>query len=283
MAKVMPAPLTVMVLMPQGAIECMLIQDYLVGVVSAEMPAAFEIEALKAQAVAARTYTMHCASLCKHGEAHICTDYACCQAWLHEVQLRKNWGDLYERHIRKIRFAIDSTRGEYLSSHRQPILAVFHSSSAGTTANSADVWSTSKPYLTSVPSPETGDDVPHYISTVVCTSEVLSNTILASHPSANFSDDKTKWVGKISHDRSGRVSTVVLGGVEIKGKEMRRMFSLRSTAFVLEYTSGTFTFTVTGFGHGVGMSQYGANKMARLGANYKDILAHYYPKTVLVR
>lgn len=269
--------------MPEGVIECMPIQDYLVGVVSAEMPAVFEMEALKAQAVAARTYTMRCASSRKHGEAHVCTDYACCQAWSHEVKLREDWNDFYERYIRKIRFAIESTRGEYLSSRNQPILAVFHSSSAGATANSADVWSASEPYLTSVPSPETGDDVPHYTSTVVCPAEVFSNTILAAYPAAKFPDDTANWVGEISHDCSGRVSSVILGGVEIKGKEMRRLFSLRSTAFVLEHASETFTFTVTGFGHGVGMSQYGANKMARLGANYRDILAHYYPKTVLVR
>lgn len=279
----MPVPLSVMVLMPQAIIERVSMQDYLVGVVAAEMPADFEIEALKAQAVAARTYTMHCASLCKHGEAHVCTDYACCQAWLHQVQLREKWKGLYERNIRKIRFAVESTRGEYLLSCGLPILAVFHSSSAGATANSEDVWSTSVPYLTSVPSPETGEDVPDYVNTVVCRPEVFSDTILAAYPEVNFHDTKANWVGKTFYDNSGRVSTVVLGGVEIQGKELRRLFALRSTAFVLEYTSGLFIFTVTGFGHGVGMSQYGANKMARLGTDYSAILAHYYPQTILAR
>ncbi len=279
---VLPAPLRVMVLMPEGLIECMPIQDYLVGVVAAEMPAVFEMEALKAQAVAARTYTMHCASLCKHGKAHVCTDYACCQAWLHETRLRDTWKNSYEHYIRKMHFAIESTQGEYLSSGGQPILAVFHSSSAKATANSIDVWSTSMPYLTSVSSPETEEDVPHYISTVICSPDVFSDTILSAYPVATFLGSEANWIGKTLRDNSGRVASVVLGGVEIKGKELRRLFALRSTAFVLEYTDGHFIFTVTGFGHGVGMSQYGANKMARLGADYRDILAHYYPQTVLV-
>ena len=144
------------------------------------------------------------------------------------------------------------------------------------------MWS-AVPYLVSVESPETAEDVPNYISFVRCSPIDLRDTVLSARPEADFSGPEENWVGELRRDGSGRVASIVLGGESLDGKEIRKLFSLRSTAFTLEYDAGVFTFTVTGFGHGVGMSQYGADKMARQGADYTEILAHYYPGTALVK
>ena len=115
-----------------------------------------------------------------------------------------------------------------------------------------------------------------------CSPIDFRDTILSAHPEADFSGPEEEWMGEIRRDASGRVASAVLGGEELDGKELRALFSLRSTAFTLAYDAGGFCFTVTGYGHGVGMSQYGADKMARQGADYREILAHYYPGTELV-
>ena len=275
-----PAPDSISVLTDDGTVT-MDMQEYLVGVVAAEMPASFQDEALKAQAVAARTYAMYCAKGQKHGEAQVCTDYACCQAWQSDEALRQKWGGDYDTYSQKIRAAVEATAGQYLSYAGQPVFAAFHSSSAGATEDCGQVWNPS-PYLVSVSSPETAEDVPNYISTVECTPLDFRDTLLYAHPEADFTGEESGWIGEIRLDGSGRVASAVLGGVSMKGTELRQLFSLRSTAFQLEYTGESFRFTVTGYGHGVGMSQYGANVMARQGETYTGILAHYYPGTVLV-
>lgn len=275
-----PAPETLSVL-TSGGIVTMDMQEYLTGVVAAEMPASFQEEALKAQAVAARTYAMYCAAGAKHGEAQVCTEFACCQAWHSDDTLRQNWGEDYEAHIQKIRAAVEATKGQYLTYEGQPVFAAFHSSSAGATEDCGQVWNPS-PYLVSVSSPETAEDVPNYVSLVECTPLDFRDTLLYAHPEADFTGEESTWIGEISLDPSGRVASAVLGGVSMEGTELRQLFSLRSTAFTLEYAEGLFRFTVTGYGHGVGMSQYGANVMARQGETYTGILAHYYPGTVLV-
>ena len=275
-----PAPDSITVLTDGGAVT-MDMQEYLVGVVAAEMPASFQEEALKAQAVAARTYAMYCALGQKHGEAQVCTDYTCCQAWQGEEALRQKWGGDYDACSQKIRAAVEATAGQYLSYEGQPVFAAFHSSSAGATEDCGQVWNPS-PYLVSVSSPETAEDVPNFVSTVDCTPLDFRDTLLYAHPEADFTGEESGWIGEVRLDGSGRVASAVLGGVSMKGTELRQLFGLRSTAFCLEYTGESFRFTVTGYGHGVGMSQYGANVMAREGGTYTGILAHYYPGTVLV-
>ena len=275
-----PAPDSITVLTDGGAVT-MDMQEYLVGVVAAEMPASFQEEALKAQAVAARTYAMYCALGQKHGDAQVCTDYTCCQAWQGEEALRQKWGGDYDACSQKIRAAVEATAGQYLSYEGQPVFAAFHSSSAGATEDCGQVWNPS-PYLVSVSSPETAEDVPNFVSTVDCTPLDFRDTLLYAHPEADFTGEESGWIGEVRLDGSGRVASAVLGGVSMKGTELRQLFGLRSTAFCLEYTGESFRFTVTGYGHGVGMSQYGANIMAREGGTYTGILAHYYPGTVLV-
>ena len=272
-------PQRLRVLLDGEAVE-MDMQDYLVGVVAAEMPASFPEEALKAQAVAARSYALYCAASGKHSEADVCTDPGCCQAWIGEERLRENWGSAYEEQLARIRGAVEATEGESLRYDGEPVFAAFHSSSAGATEDCGAVWNP-RPYLVSVSSPETAADVPGYISTLRCAPLDFRDAVLSAYPKADFSGDETEWIGSLRRDASGRVESLTLGGIAIPGTELRRLFSLRSTAFTLEYTEGAFLFTVTGYGHGVGMSQYGAKVLAQQGADYTQILAHYYPGTVL--
>ena len=272
---------TVTVLTEQGETSLGM-TEYLLGVVAAEMPASFEREALKAQAVAARSYALHCMNRGKHNGGKLCTSSGCCQAYLSDSQMRLRWGTGYEKYRRKILDAVKATEGEYLDYRGAPAEAVFHSSSAPVTESSENIWSY-VPYLVSVPSPERAENVPDYISYVRLSPEELKNAVLSAHPEAVFPEDMTRWIGELRRDSSGRVESLALGGAQLSGRELRNMFLLRSTAFVPEYENGDFLFTVVGFGHGVGMSQYGANVMAQNGADYASILAHYYPGTTLSR
>ena len=265
-----------------GETQSMPMQEYLVGVVAAEMPASFAPDALKAQAVAARTYAIYCMDSHRHKDADVCASSACCQAWISRDAMKKNWGESFEEKLRRISDAVSETEGEYLCYDGKAVFAAFHSSSAGKTEASGEVWS-ALPYLVSVESPESAESVPNFESVVEISPLDFRDTILYAHPDADFTGEEQTWIGEITRDDSDRVKRAVLGGAELSGTELRALFSLRSTCFELEYTDGIFRFTVLGFGHGVGMSQYGAQVMAQSGVSFRDILAHYYPGTTLVR
>lgn len=264
-----------------GEIAELSMAEYLPCVLAGEMPASFEPEALRAQAVAARTYIMYCMKgrSQRHPEADVCSDASCCEAYTGQDELRELWGERYEEYWSKMVAAVVETDGQYLSYEGSPIQAVFHSSSGGRTEEGGALWS-SIPYLVSVESPETAEDVPNFISSVEVTVEELTRTVQAVYPEAEFTGEPGQWIGEAELGRSGRVESLTLGGVSISGAELRAMFALRSTAFTLEFSGESFVFTVTGYGHGVGMSQYGANVMAKQGYGYDEILRHYYPNTV---
>lgn len=251
--------------------------EHLPMAVAAEMPVTFEPEALKAQAVAARTYIVYCTEheKGKHPEADICCDSSCCLAYKDEKELRAAWGAAYEENMKLIRSAVESTDGQVLCYGGETILAAFHSSSAGKTEDGTELWG-DVPYLISVSSPESENDVPNFVTTVEVTAENFRETIAGIAPEAKLEGDASGWVGDAELDDSGRVRSITVGGQAITGMDVRSAFSLRSTAFTLKYADGVFVFTVTGFGHGLGMSQYGANVLARKGFNYSEILEHYY-------
>ena len=265
-------------------VETVTMSDWLPGVVAGEMPALFEEEALKAQAVAARTYIMYSMGREKpaHPEADVCDDPACCKAHSTDEELREKWGESYEENMARVLEAVRSTDGEYMSYGGEVIQAVFHSSSAGRTEDSAAIWQ-AEPYLVSVESQLTAEDVPNYVTSVTVSPEDFREAVLAVHPEAEFGEDPAFWLGAAVRDASGRVESVDIGGAQVPGTELRTLFELRSTAFTLDYTAEGFLFTVTGYGHGVGMSQYGANVMAEDGADYEEILTHYYPGAELTR
>ena len=263
----------------------MTMERYLIGVLAAEMPASFELEALKAQAAAARTnvmYNMRVMPKTRHPDAHVCTDYSCCAAFTRDELLRERWGDDYVRYISGIISAVIETDGVYISYEDEPILAVFHSSSGGKTETSGNVWLTDLPYLLSVDSPETAEQVPNFISVVSVTRADFIEKILSSYPQAVFGADEELWITDVTHTESGRVFDLAIGGVTVRGTSLRSMFGLRSTALEIELVGDDILFTTTGFGHGVGMSQYGANAMAAEGRDYKDILNHYYSQAPII-
>ena len=268
---------TMIPVLADGEIAEISMADYLPGVVAAEMPASFEPEALRAQAVAARTYILDRMAhpVEAHPDAAVCDDPGCCCAYVSEDEMRENWGADYRRNQRRIRNAVRSTDGMVLTWEGEPIRAVFHSSSGGMTETSAALWG-EVPYLVSVPSPETAADVPGFETTVTVSAADAAQALGIEPP-----EDPAQWLGEIRRDNAGRVETITIGGVTKTGAEARQLVSLRSTNFTVEVQDGNLVFHVTGSGHGVGMSQYGANVMAQQGAAYPEILAHYYPGTTL--
>ena len=250
--------------------------DYLQGVLRAEMPASFQEDALRAQAVAARTYTYYkMSSGGNHGDtADICTDHSCCQAFLGKEKAADNWGKNAERYEAKIENAVSATDGQVMLYGGTPILAVFHSSSAGETWNSGQVWAQDLPYLQSVSSPE-GEGVPNYYSTVELTEAEFREKFLAARPEADLSGPASGWIRDPVMD-GVHVESVTIGGVSVSGPSVRSIFGLRSASFTAEAGDGKITFYVTGYGHGVGLSQYGANAMAEAGSTWREILEHYY-------
>ena len=259
-------------------VEEMDLGTYLVGVVRAEMPASFEPEALKAQAVAARTYTLYKMETGgNHGSAaDICTDSTCCQAYISEERARANWGKDADAYEKKVENAVVSTDGEAILYGGVPILAVFHSSSAGLTRAAGQVWLNDLPYLQAVDSPEAGDTIPNYYSRAEFTATEFKEKMLAVCPEADLSGSVSGWLKNAVTDSAGSVETVEVGGVTVKGAQVRTALGLRSACFEWETQGEKLVFYVTGYGHGVGLSQYGADQMAADGADYKEILTHYY-------
>ncbi len=258
--------------------------DYLIGAVAAEMPASFEIGALQAQAVALRTYTLQkilAGGSDAHPDADICSDSACCAAWRSVEQLEENWGTDFDAYYEKIRQAVTSTDGVCITYEGQPAQAVFHSSSAGMTEESGAVWSASLPYLVPVESPEDEQQVPNYVSHVSVSFDDFRETVKEQYPEAALEGDPEDWIGDVVLTGSGRIDHVAIGGVQVPGTSLRSMFGLRSTAVQIDITDSSVEFTVTGYGHGVGMSQYGANAMAEKGSSWQEILLWYYPGTEL--
>lgn len=275
---------TVRVLLESGDVENLTMGEYLWRVVAAEMPASFEAEALKAQAVCARTYTLWKMSAGKHGEqdADLCDDSACCQAYTTHEEAEIRWGDLTAAYTAHIANAVADTDGYILIYEGEPIQAVFFSSSVSSTEDAAAVWGSGVPYLVPVDSPE-GEEVPNYRSAVTLTAEEVRTLAKESGLGANLSGDPSGWFSGVSHTASGRVAEITLGGVTLTGGAARSLFGLRSACFAVEEEDGVFTFSVTGYGHGVGMSQYGANAMAKAGDSWREIVSHYYTGITIQR
>ncbi len=258
------------------------LEEYIVGVVAAEMPASFEAEALKAQAVAARSYTLYRISSGVHGGC-ICSDPSCCEAWLSEEALREKWGGAFDTLYARIKDAVADTESLCLSFGGEAILAAFHSSSDAFTEDSENVFRAVVPYLRSVPSPEDEGEVPDFASSVHFTPEELSAALSLWDASASIPASDTAIITDVVRSDSGRIIRAKLCGRDVSGAELRNIFSLRSAKMSWETgADGGMDFFCTGYGHGVGMSQYGAKVMARQGADYAEILAHYYPGTELV-
>ena len=265
------------VALDDGSVLTLGLDQYLWRVVAAEMPASFEPEALKAQAAAARTYTLSKLgrTVENHPDADVCTDITCCQAYIDPDQAAANWGDSAAAYTAKITAAVSETDGMAILYDGQPIQAVFFSSAAGRTVDAVEVWGNSVPYLTSVDSPE-GEEVPNYHSTATFSLDDFKSKLLGKYPEADLSGDPAGWFQNLTPNSAGGVETIDVGGVTVSGGALRTLFDLRSTSFTVTASADGVTFSVTGYGHGVGMSQYGANALAREGKTYDEILKWYY-------
>ncbi len=245
--------------------------DYIFGVVAAEMPALYEIEALKAQAVAAHTFTLHRMVSNKDKEYDITDDFTLDQAFISEEAAREKWGDNADEYIAKIKTAVSDTQNLALIYNGEIILSVYHAISSGKTEDCQNVWGGNYPYLISKDS--IGDKLsPNYISEKSITLDELK----ALFPDLKLTDNKADYFKDIKKTDAGRVMTLKLCGNEITGAALREKLDLKSACFDVKATDNGFCFTVYGYGHGVGMSQNGANYMAQQGADYKEILCHYY-------
>lgn len=260
-------------------IEEIPLDEYLLGVVSAEMPASFEQEALNAQALVARTYTIYSIkrNKNKHEGADICDSSTCCQAWISKEDRIARWNeDVREEYWNKIVKAVNTTKGKVITYNGDVIDAFFHSNSGGITEIPVNVWGgTNFPYLQSVQT--SGEEgYSQYSSEVTLTQEELINKIRAKHSDFNIDISQQDSVKILEYTEAGRVKNIQIGNLKLSGVEVRSLLGLKSTNFKIEINNGKVTFIVIGYGHGVGMSQTGADSMAKQGNNYEEIIKHFY-------
>lgn len=248
-------------------------EDYVTGVVLAEMPAEYEPEALKAQAVVAYTYALYKSDIRKNEAYDITDSHETDQAFLSKEEAEARFGENYGKYFEKVSSAVKEVLGQAVTYGGSPILAACHGVSGGRTESAELLWGGSYPYLCSVES--VGDLLsPDYLSEAKFSAEELVGAL--SELGISFDGDEAEWFRNIERTDSGYVSSTDICGTTVDGSDLRKALGLKSTAFDCSYEDGKFVFTVRGYGHGVGMSQYGAQFMALQGSDYKEILNWYY-------
>lgn len=247
-------------------------KEYIFGVLAAEMPALYDEEALKAQAVAAYTFACYRRAENADKDYDITTDFTSDQSFITEQKAREKWGEKAEEYCKKLKNAAEKVEGLAVTYDGKPILAVYHAVSSGKTEEGKNVWGGDYPYLKSVASP-CDTLAPDYISKAVFSAEEVKSRLSGK---CDLSGEPSGWFGKTECTPSGTVTGIAAGGAKLSGSEIRAALSLRSSNFEISYKDGEFTFTVYGYGHGVGMSQFGADYMAKQGSGFKEILLHYY-------
>lgn len=267
----------------ENKIKKMNMEEYLYGVLSSEMPSTFDEEALKAQAVAARTYVIYKIEnniKSGHKGADICTNSSHCQAYTSYENLKNIKGkDWMDSDYVKVKKAIDETRGQILTYNDKAILPLYFSTSSGKTENSEDVFSTKYPYLVSVDSPYEKQS-PKYITTYSIEKSKFIKYIKNSYPQLSVSlSQLNNQVNIESRTEGGCVKIIRIGNIKLSGIQIRKILNLNSANFTIDYSGNEMKFTIKGYGHGVGMSQWGAQGMAQKGYKYYDILFHYFKDT----
>ncbi|MBR3898202.1 MAG: stage II sporulation protein D [Bacilli bacterium] len=242
-------------------------EDYVKGVVSGEMPTEFELEALKAQAVASRSYALYH----MNGNEYDVTNTTSNQVYLTDEELKEKWKSKYVENINKVKEAILETKGEYLTYNGETINAMFFSTSVGKTENSEEVFVSKLPYLRSVSS-EWDTSSPVFTDTVTINLKDFYQKLDLEYK------DKIE-IEVLEKTSTGRTKKLKINGIELKGRDVSSKLQIRSNYFEIKQNNDQVIITTKGFGHGVGLSQYGANGMAKEGYNYKDILKHYYEGT----
>lgn len=253
-----------------GSIINLNMTDYLIGVVSSEMPASFNLEALKAQSVLARTYALKAKQTGKK-----LTDTVSTQSYIDIDQMKNKWENSFNTYYNKIKNAVENTNGEYLSYNGNYIEALYHSTNNGKTESSLDVFGNYYPYLISVSS-EYDKNASSYLRTINMPLDTISNKL-------GLSLNNDSVISILSYTDGGNIKEININGNNFSGKKVRELLGLRSADFDISISDNNANITTRGYGHGVGMSQYGANGMANAGYSYKDILSHYYPGTTLTK
>lgn len=246
------------------------LDKYLVGVLLAEMPADFPPAALEAQAIAARTFTLQKLNARKHSDADICSDSTCCQGWL----------DPEGTNCGALELAVRDTDGLVVTYDDALIDATFFSCDGGRTESALAVWGSNVAYLQAVDSPES-DDSRRYAEEKQFSEQELLDLLRAAHPEIAPGD--VPWFRDLTYTDGGGLATATIGGVTLTGPELRRLLGLRSTDMEIAQGSGAVTIRTQGFGHRVGLSQYGAKAMAEEGSDFVEILTHYYQGTSIRR
>ncbi|MDR5659706.1 stage II sporulation protein D [Serpentinicella sp. ANB-PHB4] len=259
------------------------LEEYIANVVAAEMPARFEMEALKAQSVAARTYAIW--RYLSHGEeghpehpgAVLCTSHQHCQEWLSKEELKERHGSEWMKtYWPKIQEAVNTTTGIVMTYDMKPIEPLYHSTSGGVTENSEDIFTSAVPYLRSVSSPYETES-PVLVDTKRISVKEFVNTIKKEKSNIRLSERNLMSQIKIGErTQGGTIKEITIGNETLTGSQIRRLFELRSADFEIDVDGNTVEFTTRGYGHGVGMSQWGAQGMAEQGSNFVEILEHYY-------
>lgn len=266
--------LQIPLLQTDGTVCSVDMQTYVIGVVLSEMPAQFEPEALKAQAVVARTYTLRrMLSGGKHENAWVCTDPACCQAFCSVEEYITKGGT--KESVDKVISAVQDTGDLIVTYDSKPIEATYFSCSGGSTEDAKAVWGTEIPYLTATDSPGE-EQASHYSDTVTFTVEGFFSLL-----GRRKTEISGSWPEKVTYTAGGGVDQIQICGISYSGTQMRQKLGLRSTAFSLSVSGNCVTVTTRGYGHRVGMSQYGADAMAVQGKTFPEILSHYYRGTTL--
>lgn len=249
------------------------------------MPASFEKEALKAQAVVARTYTIYKiqSSAGKHEGASICDNSTCCQAWISKEDRLAKWEEnSREENWNKIVEAVNSTQGKMITYNGKPINAFFHSNSGGKTETTVNVWGgTGYPYLQSV-STAGEEGYSQYQSEVTVTKQTFIDKVKEKHSELVIDFSQEDAIKVLEYTDGNRIKTLKVGNLEISGVEARTIFGLKSANFAIQIDGDNIKFSVIGYGHGVGMSQTGADSMAKSGKNYEEIIKHFYTGVEIV-
>ena len=259
-------------------IEEINLDEYIINVVSAEMPVDYELEALKAQAIVARTYTIYKITTSrKHENADICDKSTCCQAWISKEDRFKRWDeDKRISNWNKIVKTVNETAGKIITYEGKPINAFFHANSGGKTQIPFYVWGgTGYPYL-QVVATNGEENYSQYSSQAKFTKEEFIEKVKKEHEDFEIDFEKENCIQIIERDESNRVVTVKIGNLNLSGVETRTLLGLRSANFTIEINNNEIIFKVIGYGHGVGMSQTGADALAKQGKNYEEIIKHFY-------
>ena len=260
-------------------IEEIPMDQYLYGVVSTEMPANYEIEALKAQAIVARTYTLYqiVKVTKKHDGADICDKSSCCQAWISKEDRFAKWAENErESNWSKIVQAVDETSGKIITYNGEPIDAFFHANSGGKTESASNVWGGENlPYLQSVET--SGEDgYSGYNTELTLSKDELKEKLKQVYPDIEINLENHEEIKILEYTESGRVRNIKIGNTVVAATKLRSCLGLRSTFFDVKINGEMITFYVTGYGHGVGMSQTGADSLAKQGYTAEDIIKHFY-------